>query len=143
MPGEVTIEGAQGTFTTDAEGIPLTYTTAPGDTERQIAFRFGVPEIADLSSANRPLTGGDRVWYAFLEEGTVGELAPGQTISLNLTKPIHNEPMKRPTNLFEAGVCSHGSIDSSRNSHCRLASSTVPTKANLWVSSRENLRKQR
>jgi hypothetical protein len=88
MPGEFTIDGAQGTFTTDAEGIPLTYTTAPGDTERQIAFRFGVPEIADLESANRPLTGTDRVWYAFSDLPS-GELAPGQTISLNLTKPIH------------------------------------------------------
>jgi hypothetical protein len=88
MPGEVTIDGAHGTFTTDADGIPLTYTTAPGDTERQIAFRFGIPEIADLSSANRPLTGTGRVWYAF-SDLSAGELAPGQTISPNLTKPIH------------------------------------------------------
>ncbi|WP_181365007.1 lytic transglycosylase [Arthrobacter sp. HMWF013] len=88
MPGEVPIDGAHGTFTTDADGIPLTYITAPGDTERQIAFRFGIPEIADLSSANRPLTGTGRVWYAF-SDLSAGELAPGQTISLNLTKPIN------------------------------------------------------
>ncbi|MDQ0733263.1 LysM peptidoglycan-binding domain-containing protein [Arthrobacter sp. B1I2] len=88
MPGEVTIDGAQGTFTTDADGIPLTYTTAPGDTQRQVAFRFGIPEIADLSAANRPLTGTDRVWYDFTDL-SADELAPGQTISLNLTKPIH------------------------------------------------------
>jgi hypothetical protein len=88
IPGEVTIEGAQGTFTADADGIPLTYTTAPGDTERQIAFRFGVPQIADLEGANRPLTGTDRVWYTFADLPS-GELNPGQTISLNLTKPIH------------------------------------------------------
>lgn len=88
MPGETVIEGAQGTYTADAEGIPLTYTTAPGDTERQIAFRFGIPEIADLSSANRPLAGTDRVWYAFSDLPS-GEVAPGQIISLNLTKPIH------------------------------------------------------
>jgi LysM repeat protein/phage tail protein X len=88
MPGELTIDGAQGTFTTDADGIPLTYTTAPGDIERQIAFRFGVPELADLQRANRPLTGTDRVWYAFTDLPS-GELAPGQTISLNLTKPLH------------------------------------------------------
>jgi len=88
MPGDVTIDGSHGTFTTDADGIPLTYTTATGDTERQIAFRFGVPEIADLESANRPLTGTDRVWYDFADLPS-GELAPGQTISLNLTKPIH------------------------------------------------------
>ncbi|CAM3151538.1 hypothetical protein PSET11_00215 [Arthrobacter ulcerisalmonis] len=88
MPGDVTIEGSQGTFTTDADGIPLTYTTAPGDTERQVAFRFGVPEIADLSAANRALTGTGRVWYDF-SDPSAGELAPGQTISLNLAKPIH------------------------------------------------------
>ena len=88
MPGEVTIEGAHGTFTVDADGIPLTYTTAPGDTQRQVAFRFGIPEIADLSAANRSLTGTDRVWYAFTDL-SADELAPGQTISLSLTKPIH------------------------------------------------------
>jgi LysM repeat protein len=88
MPGEVTIDGAHGTFTTDADGIPLTYTTATGDTERQIAFRFGIPEIADLGWANRPLTGTSTVWYTFTDLSS-GEVAPGQTISLNLTKPIH------------------------------------------------------
>ncbi|MGO4860167.1 LysM peptidoglycan-binding domain-containing protein [Arthrobacter sp. 2MCAF14] len=85
IPGELKIDGAQGSFTADADGIPQTYTTAPGDTERQISFRFGMP---DLEWANRPLTGTDRVWYAFIDLPT-GELAPGQTISLALTKPIH------------------------------------------------------
>jgi LysM repeat protein len=85
IPGELKIDGAQGTFTTDADGIPQTYTTAPGDTERQISLRFRMP---DLEWANRPLTGTDRVWYTFTDLPT-GELAPGQTISLNLTKPLH------------------------------------------------------
>ncbi|TQJ36280.1 hypothetical protein FBY36_3579 [Arthrobacter sp. SLBN-122] len=48
---------------------------ATGDRERQIAFRFGVPEIADLESANRPLNGTDRVWYDFADLPS-GELAP-------------------------------------------------------------------
>ncbi|MGO4856889.1 LysM peptidoglycan-binding domain-containing protein [Arthrobacter sp. 2MCAF14] len=85
IPGELKIDGAQGTFTADADGIPQTYTTAPGDTERQISFRFGMP---DLEWANRPLTGTGRVWYTFTDLPS-GELAPGQTISLNLTKPLH------------------------------------------------------
>jgi LysM repeat protein len=75
---------------TGNDGIPLTYTTAPGDIERQVAFRFGVPEIADLESANRPSTGGDRVWYQFSDLPN-GGLAPGQTISLSREKPI-NKP---------------------------------------------------
>jgi LysM repeat protein len=90
MPGDLKIDGAQGTYTTDPDGIPLTYTTAPGDIERQIAFRFGIPGIADLDSANRPTTGGGRVWYQFSDLPN-GELAPGQTISLSLDKPI-NKP---------------------------------------------------
>jgi LysM repeat protein len=85
IPGELKIEGAQGSFTADADGIPQTYTTASGDTERQISLRFGMP---DLEWANRPLTGTGRVWYTFTDLPS-GELAPGQTISLNLTKPIH------------------------------------------------------
>lgn len=85
MPGELKIDGAQGSFTADADGIPLTYTTAPGDTDRQIEFRFKAP---DLEWANRPLTGTDRVWYDFSDLPS-GELAPGQTISLALNKPIH------------------------------------------------------
>lgn len=90
MPGDLKIDGAQGTYTTDPDGIPLTYTTAPGDIERQIAFRFGLPGIADLDSANRPTTGGGRVWYQF-SDLPHGELAPGQTISLSLVHPI-NKP---------------------------------------------------
>jgi LysM repeat protein/phage tail protein X len=86
-PGELKIEGAQGTFTADAEGIPLTYTTAPGDTERQISFRFS---ITDLRAANRPTTGTGGTWYEFVDLPTV-ELGPGQTISLALDKPI-NKP---------------------------------------------------
>lgn len=88
MPGELKIDGARGTFTADAAGIPQTYTTAPGDTERQISFRFGVSEQANLEWADRPLTGTDRVWYTFTDLPS-GELAPGQTISLDLTKPLH------------------------------------------------------
>ena len=87
IPGELKIEGAQGTFTADAEGIPLTYTTAPGDTERQISFRFS---ITDLRAANRPTTGTGGTWYEFADLPTV-EIAPGQTISLALNKPI-NKP---------------------------------------------------
>ncbi|WP_171046584.1 LysM peptidoglycan-binding domain-containing protein [Pseudarthrobacter sp. NamE5] len=87
IPGELKIEGAQGTFTSDAEGIPLTYITAPGDTERQISFRFS---ITDLRAANRPTTGTGGTWYEAVDLPT-GELAPGQTISLALDKPI-NKP---------------------------------------------------
>jgi LysM repeat protein len=85
MPGELKIDGARGSFTADADGIPLTYTTAPGDTETQISLRFSAP---DLEWANRPLTGTDRVWYAFSDLSS-GELVPGQTISLDLDKPLH------------------------------------------------------
>lgn len=87
IPGELKIEGAQGTFTADAHGIPLTYTTAPGDTERQVSFRFGVDQ---LRSANRPSTGTGGAWYEFTDLPN-GELAPGQTISVALDKPI-NKP---------------------------------------------------
>ncbi|TQJ59519.1 LysM domain-containing protein [Arthrobacter sp. SLBN-83] len=86
IPGELKIEGAQGTFTTDANGIPLTYTTAPGDTERQVSFRFGV---TDLRAANRPSKGTGGAWYEFTDLPP-GELASGQTISLALDKPINN-----------------------------------------------------
>ncbi|WP_306906421.1 LysM peptidoglycan-binding domain-containing protein [Arthrobacter pascens] len=85
MPGEMKIEAAQGTFTADADGIPLTYTTAPGDTERQVAFRFSV---TDLRSANRPLTGNGGSWYEMADMPS-GEFVPGQTISLALNKPIN------------------------------------------------------
>jgi LysM repeat protein len=87
IPGELKIEGAQGTFTADAEGIPLTYTTAPGDTERQISFRFSV---TDLRAANRPTSGTGGAWYEAADLPT-GELVPGQTISLALDKPT-NKP---------------------------------------------------
>ncbi|WJH24048.1 LysM peptidoglycan-binding domain-containing protein [Pseudarthrobacter defluvii] len=87
IPGELKIKGAQGTFTTDANGIPLTYTTAPGDIERQVAFRFGVDQ---LRSANRPSSGTAGAWYDFTDLPS-GELVPGQTISLALDKPI-NKP---------------------------------------------------
>lgn len=86
MPGGVKIDGARGTFTSDADGVPLTYTTAPGDTERQVAFRFNL-ELVDLGTANRPLTEGERTWYEFADIPS-GELAPGQTISLSADKPI-------------------------------------------------------
>ncbi|TLM71588.1 hypothetical protein [Pseudarthrobacter sp. NamB4] len=76
-----------GGCTADAEGIPLTYTTAPGDTEQQVSFRFSV---TDLRAANGPLTGTGGTCYEFTDLPTV-ELAPGQTISLALDKPI-NKP---------------------------------------------------
>ncbi|WP_429389929.1 LysM peptidoglycan-binding domain-containing protein [Paenarthrobacter sp. TE4293] len=85
IPGDLPIKGATGSFTVDADGIPLTYTTAAGDTERQVAFRFGV---VDLRSANRPLTGGAGSWYDLIDLPT-GTLAPRQTISLALDKPIN------------------------------------------------------
>lgn len=87
IPGELKIEGARGTFTTDDQGIPLTYTTAPGDIELQVAFRFGVDQ---LRSANRPSKGTGGAWYEFTDLPS-GELAPGQTISVALDKPI-NKP---------------------------------------------------
>lgn len=85
IPGALEIDGAQGAFTADSDGIPLTYTVASGDTERQVAFLFGV---ADLRAANRPLTGTGGTWYDFADLPT-GELLPGQTISLSLDKPIN------------------------------------------------------
>ncbi|OFI38364.1 hypothetical protein BIU82_03240 [Arthrobacter sp. SW1] len=86
MPGAVTLNGARGSFTTDANGVPLTYTTAAGDTERQVAFRFNL-EMVDLGTANRPRTAGERTWYRFTGLAG-GELAAGQTISLSADKPI-------------------------------------------------------
>jgi LysM repeat protein len=87
VPGDLQIDGARGTYTADSDGIPLTYTTAPGDIERQVAFRFGV---TDIRSANRPSTGTGGAWYQFSDLPT-GELAPGQVISLSMEKPI-NKP---------------------------------------------------
>lgn len=85
IPGNLPIDGARGTFTADADGVPLTYTTAAGDTERGISSRFGITTLAD---ANRPTSGGGSVWYA---ETSTGELAPGQTISVSQDQPI-NKP---------------------------------------------------
>lgn len=85
FPGELPVDGARGTFTADADGIPLAYTTAAGDKESQVAFRFSV---VDMRSANRPLTGGEGSWYD-LADAPSGELVPGQTISLALNKPIN------------------------------------------------------
>lgn len=87
IPGELKIENAMGDFMADTKGIPLTYTTVPGDTERQVSFRFGV---TDLRAANRPLTGTGGTWYEFSDLPN-GELAPGQTISLALDQRI-NKP---------------------------------------------------
>jgi hypothetical protein len=51
-------------------------------------YRYFRRRTAGLEWANRPLTGTDRVWYAFTDLPS-GELAPGQTISLALNKPIN------------------------------------------------------
>jgi hypothetical protein len=87
MAGNLRITGARGTFTADAAGVPLTYTTAAGDIERQVALRFNL-EIHELESANRPLAAGERTWFAFAGF-PAGELAPGQVISLTLEHPIN------------------------------------------------------
>jgi hypothetical protein len=94
VAGELKIDGAQGTFTADADGIPQTYTTAPGDTERQISFRSGMP---DLEWANRPLTGTGRVWYNFTDLPS-GELA----------RPDHQpRPEQTPTQMTPGNGRSH------------------------------------
>lgn len=87
IPGELKIDGARGSSTAGDDGVPLTYTTASGDTERQVSFRFGV---TDLRAANRPSAGTGGSWYEFTDL-SAGEVAPGQTISLALNKPI-NKP---------------------------------------------------
>lgn len=87
MAGDVRIAGARGTFTADAAGVPLTYTTAAGDIEGQVAFRFNLA-IHELESANRPLAPGERTWFAFADL-PAGELAPGQVISLTAEQPIN------------------------------------------------------
>ncbi len=86
MPGDVKLKGAQGSFTTDADSIPLTYTTAPGDIEFQVAARFN-REPFELETGNRPIVQGGRVWFDFadLENGV---LSAGQTISLDPRHPI-------------------------------------------------------
>lgn len=85
IPGELAVEGATGSFTAGPDGVPVTYTTAPGDTERQVEFRF---KVSDLRAANRPLTGPAGSWYDFKDLPN-GELTPGQTISVALNKPIN------------------------------------------------------
>ena len=86
MPGELEIHGATGTFTVDAKGIPLTYTTADGDTQMQVAGRFNL-ELVDLADANRPHDNETPVWFDFTDLPS-GTLAAGQTISLNGDHPI-------------------------------------------------------
>lgn len=86
MPGDAKLNGAQGSFTTGPDGIPLTYTTAPGDLEFQVAVRFNM-ETAELETANRPLVEGGRVWFDFADLPN-GVLSPGQTISLDSRHPI-------------------------------------------------------
>lgn len=85
--------GRRGRRSQSSSSIPLTYTTAPGDTERQISLRFSV---TDLEWANRPLTGTDRIWYAFTDL-PAGEVAPGQTISLALNKAHPQVGLTWPT----------------------------------------------
>ncbi|WP_181032525.1 MULTISPECIES: LysM peptidoglycan-binding domain-containing protein [unclassified Arthrobacter] len=87
IPGELAVDGARGTFTADTDGVPLTYTTVPGDTEDGISARFGVTALYD---ANRDTTETVPVWYQYVD-GVSGELLPGQTISLSLDQPI-NKP---------------------------------------------------
>ena len=86
IPGDLPIAGALGTFTADADGVPLTYTTAAGDTERGISSRSGITTLAD---ANRPTSGGGGVWYQYADVSS-GEVAPGQTISVSQGQPINN-----------------------------------------------------
>ena len=86
IPGDLAVDGARGTFTADADGVPLTYTTAPGDTERGISARFGVTALYD---ANRDLTESVPVWYQYVDVIS-GEIVPGQTISLSLDQPINS-----------------------------------------------------
>ncbi|MFJ4172307.1 LysM peptidoglycan-binding domain-containing protein [Paenarthrobacter sp. NPDC089714] len=87
IPGTLKIEKAQGEFTADSNEVPLTYTTAPGDTESQVSFRFA---ITDLRAANRPSSGTGGSWFSYVDLPN-GELTPGQTISLSLVNPI-NKP---------------------------------------------------
>ncbi|ALE06739.1 hypothetical protein AL755_16915 [Arthrobacter sp. ERGS1:01] len=86
MPGELKIHGATGTFTVDAKGIPLTYTTAEGDIEMQIAGRFNL-QMVELADANRPHDNATAEWFDFTDLPS-GTLAAGQTISLNGDHPI-------------------------------------------------------
>ncbi|WP_427018854.1 LysM peptidoglycan-binding domain-containing protein [Pseudarthrobacter sp. P1] len=81
MPNARTIPGAAGTFTADARGIPLTYTTAPGDVDSQIAARFGL-ERSELRMANSGSSRGGMDWFQYTDASN-RELVPGQTISLS------------------------------------------------------------
>lgn len=87
MPGDLKIDGARGTFTATADGVPVTYTTTAGDIGRQVAFRFNL-RLDELDAANRPLTPGTRTWIEFADLAA-GELMPGQTISLTRDQPIN------------------------------------------------------
>ena len=87
IAGDLPLEGASGSFTAGADGVPLTYTTVAGDTEVRVAARFGVTILSD---ANRPTSGGGGVWYQYTHVPS-GELAAGQTISVSLDQPI-NKP---------------------------------------------------
>ncbi|MET4059428.1 LysM repeat protein [Arthrobacter sp. UYP6] len=86
IPGDLAVNGARGTYTADADGVPLTYTTVPGDTERGISARFGVTALYD---ANRDPTESVPVWYQYVDVIS-DEIAPGQTISLSLDQPINS-----------------------------------------------------
>ncbi|MGA7206178.1 MAG: LysM peptidoglycan-binding domain-containing protein [Specibacter sp.] len=86
MPGDLKIQGATGSFTVDAKGIPLTYTTAEDDTEMQIAGRFNL-ELVELADANRPHDNKTAEWFDFTDLPS-GTLAAGQTMSLNGDHPI-------------------------------------------------------
>lgn len=85
-PLDTTIDGARGSYTKDAVGLPLTYTTAAGDVEARVALRFNL-STADLGSVNRPVTPGGRVWYGFADLPN-GVISPGQTISISKDTPI-------------------------------------------------------
>ncbi|WP_133159111.1 lytic transglycosylase [Arthrobacter glacialis] len=86
MPNELTIRGAQGPFTADSNDVPLSYTTAAGDIDSQVAARFNL-EIVQLLHANRPLDNSTPAWFAYTDHPS-GELQANQTISLSGEHPI-------------------------------------------------------
>ncbi|WP_035761106.1 LysM peptidoglycan-binding domain-containing protein [Paenarthrobacter nicotinovorans] len=110
---------ALGDTVADSFGNALFYTTVDGDTLTNVAASFGLSSaklagfngveadtplgpgtklrlipgpgpitVVDLSSANRPLTGTAGSWYEVVDRPN-GVLAPGQTVSLALNKPIN------------------------------------------------------